>query len=329
MIRRGRLTWTMLFPFVASFWMVSFITIGAEDPVPVKLERVRTQDVLHVKAEVALDFKSATISGSVTHSLRPLHDGFRRLEFDCESLTVKKVVVDGREQKFEVQEPKLIIRLDRVYSQKDKLDVKIFYSGSPTRGLYFIKPDEFYPNKPMTAWTQGEPEQTHFWLPCYDYPNDMATSEMIITVPQNLFALSNGRLLSEKTNKKDETKTFHWKMERPHVSYLISLVVGDLVAHHAEVGKLRIDSYVARGRFDKAVMNRAYGRTAEMMRFFNRVIGVPYPWPKYAQVTVPEFRAGGMENVSATTLTEFTLRDKNADLESSADGLIAHELAHQ
>ena len=36
-----------------------------------------------------------------------------------------------------------------------------------------------------------------------------------------------------------------------------------------------------------------------------------------------------MENISSTTLTEFTLRDDAAALESSADGLIAHELAHQ
>ena len=44
----------------------------------------------------------------------------------------------------------------------------------------------------MAIWTQGEAEDTHHWLPCYDYPNDRATSEMIITVDKPLFVLSNG-----------------------------------------------------------------------------------------------------------------------------------------
>jgi aminopeptidase N len=56
---------------------------------------------------------------------------------------------------------------------------------------------------------------------------------------------------------------------------------------------------------------------------------VPYPWPKYAQVTVADF-IGGMENVSATTLVDW-LPDARAyrDRPWYRQSLIPHELAHQ
>ncbi|MEM4372050.1 MAG: M1 family metallopeptidase, partial [Metallosphaera sp.] len=65
-----------------------------------------------------------------------------------------------------------------------------------------------------------------------------------------------------------------------------------------------------------------------MLDFFSDKIGVEYPWPKYAQVCCYGF-GGGMENTSATTLTERTLHDDRAHLDEDSDGLVAHELAHQ
>ena len=59
------------------------------------------------------------------------------------------------------------------------------------------------------------------------------------------------------------------------------------------------------------------------------VIGVQYPYAKYAQTFVADFIFGGMENISATTLTDTSLLDKRASLDADSDGLLAHELAHQ
>ncbi len=70
------------------------------------------------------------------------------------------------------------------------------------------------------------------------------------------------------------------------------------------------------------------GKTPEMLRYFNEVTGQPYPYVKYAQTCLPEF-GGGMENISAASMTAGVLRDEIAALEGDADGLVAHELAHQ
>jgi len=39
-----------------------------------------------------------------------------------------------------------------------------------------------------------------YWFPDYDFPNDKATTEMIVTVPRGWQALSNGRLVSYDEN---------------------------------------------------------------------------------------------------------------------------------
>lgn len=321
--------------------------IAAEGPV--RRPRLRLFDVLHIRAELAIEPQQGRLSGTVYHKLQPLHEGFCRIELDCDQLDVREVTHAGRRQKHLQQDGKLRIELDQVYSTADTLEIAIAYSGQPKKGMFFIRPDPFYPQKPLTVWTQGEAELTHFWLPCYDYPNDLATSEMIVTVPAGLFVLSNGTLLEKREQSADLLKspsavpapsgeaapaavdrvTYHWKMDQPHASYLISIVVGDLVPYETELRGLKITSYAARSQFDPETMKRSYGRTPEMLRLFERLIGVPYPWPKYAQVTVPEFRWGGMENISATTLNEYALRDAATEGESSIDGLIAHELAHQ
>ena len=114
----------------------------------------------------------------------------------------------------------------------------------------------------------------------------------------------------------------------PHVSYLISLAGADFAVYHDRVGDLPLDYYVAK-HVDEATARRFMGHTPKMIRFFGEKTGQPYPYNKYAQVCVPDFVAGGMENITATTMTDSVLVDEIAALEGDADGLVAHELAHQ
>src|SRR5207249_560179 len=75
--------------------------------------------------------------------------------------------------------------------------------------------------------------------------------------------------------------------------------------------------------------SNSFHDTKEIMAFFEQEIGVPYPWPKYAQVCVNDFVAGGMENTSATTLTDSTLFTDASENIHSSESLISHEMAHQ
>src|SRR5262249_2939930 len=170
------------------------------------------------------------------------------------------------------------------------------------------------------------------------------TTEMRVRVPAGWYALSNGALVSsdipksrartaEKGADADEPVlwTYHWKMDDPHSSYLVTLAAGEFaeVAETVRVGdrELPVTYLVPKGREDEA--RRTFGRTPEMIRHFGEITGIPYPWNKYAQVVVSDFIFGGMENTTATTMYEHILIDERAAIDVSSDDLVAHELAHQ
>src|SRR4029077_4854946 len=102
----------------------------------------------------------------------------------------------------------------------------IDYSAHPQAGLYFVGPDAGYPKKPRQIYSQGESDLNRFWFPSWDSPNARATSEMIATVKRPLAVVSNGKLL-EVTERPGGWRTYHWKMDVPHATYLVSVAIGD------------------------------------------------------------------------------------------------------
>ncbi len=289
--------------------------------------RDREVDIQHVKLELSVNPERKTLEGTVHINLTPIVNNVTRLQFDAVELDIKDVKLSGKTASFENTGRNLIIDLDKALKTSEQVTVSIKYSGQPRRGLYFIGPDKSYPDRPYQAWTQGEDEDTRYWFPCYDFPNDKATSEVTVTVPQKYTAISNGVLVETKEEKAKGTRTFHWKQDVPHSSYLTSLVVGEYSGIKEKVDNVELQYYVPKGREEDA--KRSFEKTPKMVRFFSEYFGVRYPYPKYAQVVVSDFIFGGMENITATTLTENTLHDKRAHLDFTSDDLVAHELAHQ
>ncbi|MCC6396840.1 MAG: M1 family metallopeptidase [Bacteroidetes bacterium] len=291
--------------------------------------RDRSYDVLHYRIEVSFDEPQRTVFGTVTTTLVPFQPEFRTLMFDAEEMRIEKVTSRSGASLPFVQGPSTVtITLDRTYSLRDTVEVSTVYSCTPRKGLYFVQPDSGYPDKPRQIWTQGEDMDNHFWFPCYDFPNDKATSEVIATVSGDLTVLSNGSLVRVRENKKEHTRTFHWRQQKPHSSYLIMLAIGEYAVLREKAGSLPLEFYVYPQRVDDARI--CFRETADMIRFFNEKIGFAYPWEKYAQALIHEFVVGGMENTSATSLADdATVFDARARVDHSATSLIAHELAHQ
>jgi aminopeptidase N len=168
----------------------------------------------------------------------------------------------------------------------------------------------------------------HFWFPCVDFPNDFATSEVIATVRDSYQALSNGRLVKVAADRKAHTRTFHWTQEIPHASYLIALAAGPYTVIHDKAGKVPLEYWVYPDNVDDARVS--FAATPDMVQWFSAKTGYPYPWAKYAQVLIRDFIEGGMENTSATFLTDNgTVYDARERVDRSSTSLIAHELAHQ
>ncbi len=294
--------------------------------------RSRSYDLQHVKVEVSFAWEKKEVAGTVTLTLAPLADGLMHLAVDAAEMKVEEVALTrGREPartlEFSHQGEKLLIVLDRGYAADESLNIAIRYRARPRKGLYFIGPDDAYPDRPRQLWTQGETDYTHYWIPLYDYPNDKATTEIIATVPAEMTTLSNGVLLATRDNR-DGTRTFHWKMAVPHSTYLISLVAGRFDKHEDKADGVPLEHYVPPGT-DAETVARSFSETGAMVRYFADYTGIPYPYNKYAQVTVTEFLWGGMENTTATTLYTDTLHPEEAVPNFTSEGLVSHELAHQ
>jgi aminopeptidase N len=291
-------------------------------------ERDKAYDVLHYAIQVSINDRDQEVVGRVTTTLVPYPLNLSTIEFDAEQMEIHRVMLNGRNLRYEVRSRTVAITLDHAYSYRDTLTLAVEYSCRPSRGLYFVRPDSGYPDKPRQIWSQGEDMDNHFWFPCYDFPNDKATSEVIVTLPAYYTALSNGALISVSENRKEKTKTFHWKESKPHASYLIMLAAGEYSVLHDRVGALPVEYYVYPSHVDDARV--CFSETPRMIRFFDEKIGFPYPWEKYAQVLIKDFVVGGMENTSATSLADgAAVYDARTRLDNSPVSLIAHELAHQ
>lgn len=288
--------------------------------------RDRVVDVVHSKIEVSLDVPARAVSGTVTHTVALLNDGTASVAFDAVAMQVSSVAVARRPAPFEYDGRTLRIEIGEGRKRGQEFAVAITYAATPQLGMYFVGPDDGYPDKPQQVWTQCQDEDTRYWLPCFDHPSEKFTSEMIVTVPGSWYALSNGRLLQDKKNR-DGTRTMHWHQDRPHPTYLLTLAAGEFARIEAPAGRVPVDYFVEPK--DVATAEKTFANTPAMVALFEKLTGMPYPWSKYSQVVVRDFIFGGMENTSATTMTENMLVDPKAARDFTSDPLISHELAHQ
>jgi aminopeptidase N len=294
---------------------------------PVQWSRDRTFDVEHLRIDLEVSPDERRIDGTATHTIRPFLEGLTTVELDCQELTVTRVVVNRKACRYVVDGGKLRITLPAEAKKGRPLEVAVDYRGSPRRGLYFTGPDEHRPHRQVMVWTQGQDEDSRFWFPCFDFPNEKQTTEVVATVPAGMKALSNGRLLSHRKDARDGTETWHWRLEVPHVAYLVTLVVGDFEVLETKWKGLPVTYWAPRGRMPD--VKRTLERTPRMLAHFSEKTGFAYPYPQYAQVFVQDFIFGGMENTSATTLTDTAIVDSDSAPEVWMDGLVAHELGHQ
>jgi aminopeptidase N len=288
--------------------------------------RDRVVDVHHITLDLALDVEAKRVSGTATQTVSPFNDGVRTIPFDAVEMTIEAVRVDGAAATFAYDGQELRVDLGRERGREETIEIAIDYRAMPRLGLYFVGPDQGYPDKPVQVWSQSQDEDSRYWFPCYDHPSQKQTSEMRARVPAAWFVLSNGSLLEERDNG-DGTKTFHWKQERPHSTYLMTLVAGEFARIDASREGLTIDYFVEAKDVEDG--ERAFKDTPAMVAMFERITGVSYPWAKYSQVVVRDFVFGGMENTSATTMTENILVDRKAAKDYTSDPLVSHELAHQ
>jgi aminopeptidase N len=288
----------------------------------------RDYDLQTIRTHLWFDVAQHEVSGEVTENVVMLRDGDSDIKFDSVGLQIQKVMLDGNAAKFNVDPKQLVVALGKASSRGDRHEIAIQYDGRPKKGLYFVLPDKNYPNQPPEIWTQGEAEDTRYYIPLYDYPNDRTTSEMLLTVPAKWITVSNGQLINVR-DEGDGTKTWDWKQSEPLSTYLLSAIAGDFVEQNDSWRGIPLRFVVPRGEESK--IKPTFARTKEMLDLFTGKLDVPYPWSQYSQTAVDRFVAGGMENTSATTVSTRDLVNPALlpELRVGDDVVLSHELAHQ
>ncbi len=295
------------------------------------MNRARTYDVQHYVLRVSFDHAKRTVFGDTTVRLKPLAANFREAELDAAALKFTSITLDGSDAplKFRTAGSKVIVTLDRAYGPDDVIALRFKYSAQPKKGVYFVNSRtedgrKFHSDQ---IWTQGEPEEAHHWFPAFDFPSDKATTEQIITVPAKMTVIGNGHLVSKKENEADGTATWHYRMDIPHPTYLVSFVVGEYVKLEDKYRDIPLGYYMYPGT--EFVAPRAYGKSKHMLEVMEKLTAVDYPFNKYDQTIVANFQFGGMENITATTMADSEIFFANIDfLRGNVEDLVAHEIAH-
>jgi aminopeptidase N len=279
----------------------------------------------HLLLDLSFDWEEERVWGNTIYDLMVNGQDVREIAFDATNLDIDRVVLGHRKLEFENTGEQVIVLLDKVLRYGEVVRVKLFHSViRPSAGIYFTKPDEAYPERFKTVWTQGQDEDSKYYFPCFDQPNFKQTTEVKLHLPKGMFGLSNGRLI--KKGESTRESFFHYKLEIPYSTYLLSIVAGEFSEHKSRVGKVDIKWYVQKGREGEG--KNAFKDTGRIIRFFSDYTGYPYPYEHYTQIAVPEFVFGGMENFTVTTQTDLTLHDDRARLDMDSNGLVAHEAAH-
>ena len=290
-------------------------------PLPQNAREDHEYRMVDVTWNLSFDFDQGSIEGDVVDSIIPVKDAANVI-FDCFRLKVDHVLVDGKPARFEANERVLKILPPAQFKKGVKTAIHIFYSGLPEAGIYFVPAARAFPAHTPIVYSQGEMEDNRCWLPTYDDPDDKATFEGTIHVPKGWKAVSNGALVEHKEEANEDV--WHWKLDKPASTYLISLVAGPYDQIMDGSDPVPVGYFVPPGLDDWG--KAAFGGTDKNVQFYSKLTGYSYPWPKYTQTAVADFMFGGMENVSCTTQTINALFPPSDAPNRDATGLVAHEL---
>lgn len=298
-------------------------------------------DLKHYHLSVALDPKTKSLSGSNVVSFTAIESG-KKLQIDLqEPLEIKKITHENVELKFDREGNAHWIHFSTEIKKGSTHKIVIQYGGTPVEsknppwsgGVSWKKDDKG--NDFIATACQGI--GASIWWPCkdhgYDEPDD--GMKISVTVPENLTAVSNGRLTKTDSDSKAKTKTFHWEVTQPINNYCVNLNIGNYVnfseKFQGEGGELDLDYWVLKHDRERAA--KQFVEAPRVIKAFEYWFGkYPFYEDSYKLVQVPYL---GMEHQSSVTYGNgFKNGYRGRDLSGTGVGMkfdfiIVHESGHE
>lgn len=297
-------------------------------------------DVLHYSIAVTPDFEKRTIKGKVDLLFKVLRPG-KRMQIDLqEPMLLTKAYLGDTKLTYtrdgNVYYIDIPVNLTKGSTQK----LSLAYEGNPKvakrapwdGGWIFQKDAKGRPW--MTVACQGLGASV--WYPCKDHQSDEPDNgaTMLITVPDTLVAVANGRLINSKSFSSG-TLTWRWEVKNPINNYNLVPYIGKYVNFTdtlmGEKGKLDLSYWVLDYNLDKA--KEQFKQAKTMLRAFEYWMG-PYPFYEDGYKLVESSHLG-MEHQSAVAYgNKYQNGYLGRDLSGSGWGLkwdfiIVHESGHE
>ncbi|SDL05583.1 aminopeptidase N [Salinimicrobium catena] len=281
-------------------------------------------DFKHLQAEISIMPVKGEVSGDLTYTfdvLQPTDSVF----VDAQKMEFQKVLLNGKEVPFKNDGKRLWITRQMERSEDNVLEIT--YSANPTQSMYFIENKPEGEEQEYQVWTQGQGKYTSNWLPSFDDVNEKVEFDLSFIYKKGKTLTANGVLQSSEAVN-DSLTRWHFDMEQPMSSYLLAVAAGNY-----EVEERESDSGVPLKLFypegEEQYVEPTYRHTEMMMDFFEKEIGVKYPWQNYKQIPVQDFLYSGMENTGTTIFSDLFLVDSIGFHDRNYVMVNAHELAHQ
>jgi aminopeptidase N len=302
---------------------VTYYQDGASNP-PELLIRLN-----HIKADIRFQPEENRVIAKTVLSFVPLRSSTDSIVFVTPDFAFSRIALNRDEKEllltrdqWKMRNTNLVIYPPKGFLEQSKqYTLQLNYEAKPKSGsIYFVgwKPEEKGKRKEIWA------HRPNGWLP---YMDARVTMDMSYTFDKAYKVFANGERVSVRENP-DGTCTWNYRMKLNHPYYSTSVVIGEYdYKSVVSKGGVPLEYWYYKGQEDK--VKTTYQFTEEMMDFFERELGVRYPYPVYRQAPVIDYMYGAMETTTATVFGDFMLIDPHAYWQRNYINTNAHEMAHQ
>ena len=163
---------------------------------------------------------------------------------------------------------------------------------------------------------------------CFDQPDMKASYELAVTAPADWQVVSN--MAPESTIPDGGALRWHFPPTPVMPTYITAVAAGPYHVVRDEHDGIPLGVYCRQSLASYLDADEILEVTRQGFDFYHSSFGIKYPFGKYDQLFVPEFKEGAMENAGCVTFVEaYIFRSRVTDFAREARGeTILHEMAH-
>ena len=185
-------------------------------------------------------------------------------------------------------------------------------------------------DKGVYLYSDLEPFDAHRIYACFDQPDLKARFELTVICPDTWQVISNMAPDVAAAVAGPGAERWHFPPSPVMSTYITAIAAGPYHVVRADHDGIPLGIYCRESLAAYLDPDEIFEVTRQGFDFFHDCFGVRYPFGKYDQLFVPEFKEGAMENAGCVTIAdEYLYRSRVTDsARESRAGTILHEMAH-